>query len=420
MFREKKHLLLILFSFFISSYSFSQIVDGNPENGKTLFDANCTACHYSGPEEMKKIGPGLNSHILEEFSEEWLIKWIRNAPALTNSGDPLAIEVSEYDPSQMQAFTFLKDSQIKDILAYLEQDPTDFEKTGGTAGEEVSAEGVVDGDGESMELDFSTLITIIVVLSGVLILFILINNALRKGLNIEEGFVKGITRVIRDGVTIKILIVFFHIGLVYLLVLGWQSLSKIGITQNYQPDQPIAFSHVVHAGINNIDCNYCHQSARHGKHAGIPSVNVCMNCHSTISEGTNTGKEEIQKIYDAVCWDPIRLTYSDSINQKPCKPKAIEWVQIHSLPDLAYFNHSQHVVVGGLDCKDCHGAVDSMEVVYQQEKLTMGWCIDCHRNTDVNTDNPYYHLYDNLLEKYGVEKLKVEHIGGLECAKCHY
>ena len=130
MFREKKHLLLILFSFFISSYSFSQIVDGNPENGKTLFDANCTACHYSGPEEMKKIGPGLNSHILEEFSEEWLIKWTRNAPALTNSGDPLAIEVSEYDPSQHPAFTFLKDSQIKDILAYLEQDPTDFERKG--------------------------------------------------------------------------------------------------------------------------------------------------------------------------------------------------------------------------------------------------------------------------------------------------
>ena len=417
MFRKKPFFYLVLCIALISANSFAQSVEGDSENGKNLFGNNCTACHYSGPEEMRKIGPGLNSHVLEEFTEDWLIKWIRNAPALTASGDPLALEVSEYDPSQMQAFTFLQDSDIKDILAYLEQDPVDYEKSGGATEETEGSAELVDQK-TGLDLDLSSIIIIIVILSGALVLLIFINNALRKGLNIEEGFLKGIKRLLFSGPGIKILLVIFHVGLVYLLVMGWGSLSKIGIRQNYQPDQPIEFSHKVHAGINNIDCNYCHQSARHGKHAGIPSVNVCMNCHATINEGANTGTVEIQKIYDAVCWDPDLRQYITDVEF--CEPKAIEWIQIHSLPDLSYFNHSQHVVAGGLECQDCHGEIEEMDVVYQKEKLTMGWCIECHRNTDINTDNPYYHLYDDLLEKHDVENLKVEHIGGLECAKCHY
>ena len=415
----RKNILIysLLFFIHIVHFSFAQNIDGDPENGKTLFGNNCTACHYSGPEEMRKIGPGLGSHTLGEFTEDWLIKWIRNAPALTASGDPIALEISEYDPSQMQAFTFLQDSDIKDILAYLEQDPVDYAKSGGAV-EEIAGASEITDQKTGIDLNLQNIIIIIVILSGALVLLIFINNALRKGLNIEEGFFKGIKRLLFMSTTIKFLIVVFHIGLVSLLVVGWQSLSKIGIRQNYQPDQPIEFSHKVHAGVNNIDCNYCHQSARHGKHAGIPSVNVCMNCHATINEGTNTGTAEIQKIYDAVCWDPDLRQYITDTEE--CEPKAIEWIQIHSLPDLSYFNHSQHVVAGGLECHDCHGEIEEMDVVYQKEKLTMGWCIDCHRSTDINTDNPYYHLYDDLLEKHDVENLKVEHIGGLECAKCHY
>jgi len=418
MFRTKNLIYLLFFSSLISVFTFAQSVDGDPENGKSLFGNNCTACHYSGPEEMRKIGPGLHSHLLEKYTEDWLIKWIRNAPALTASGDPIALEASEYDPSQMQSFTYLQDSDIKDILAYLEQDPADYEKSGGSTEQLTVSSTDVGVQKNDSDLDFNTIITIIVILSGALVFLIFINNALRKGLNIEEGFFRGLKRLLFMGTTIKLLIVIFHVGLVCLLVMGWQSLSKIGIRQNYQPDQPIEFSHKVHAGMNNIDCNYCHQSARHGKHAGIPSVNVCMNCHMTINEGTNTGTKEIQKIYDAVCWDPdLRQYITDS---EECQPKAIEWIQIHSLPDLSYFNHSQHVVAGGVECQDCHGEIETMDVVYQKEKLTMGWCIECHRNTDINADNPYYHLYDDLLEKHDVENLKVEHIGGLECAKCHY
>ena len=418
MLRAKNSIYLFLIFLLTSLFSFSQIIEGNAENGKTLFGNNCTACHYSGPEEMRKIGPGLHSHLLEKYTEDWLIKWIRNAPALTASGDPIAIEASQYDPSQMQSFTYLSDSDIKDILAYVEQDPTDFEKSSGTVDEVALTSDDSSSLSSTKELDLTTILTIIVILSGALIFLIFINNALRKGLNIQEGFLKGIKRLLFMSTTIKFLIVVFHVGIVVLLVLGWQSLSKIGIRQNYQPDQPIEFSHKIHAGMNNIDCNYCHQSARHGKHAGIPSVNVCMNCHETIYEGTNSGTEEIQKIYDAVCWDPDLRQYITDTDE--CQPKAIEWIQIHSLPDLSYFNHSQHVVAGGIECQDCHGEIEEMDVVYQKEKLTMGWCIECHRNTDINLDNAYYHLYDDLLEKHDVENLKVEHIGGLECAKCHY
>ena len=196
----------------------------------------------------------------------------------------------------------------------------------------------------------------------------------------------------------------------------WNSLSGIGVTQNYQPEQPIAFSHKIHAGDNGIDCNYCHYTARLSKHAGIPSLNVCMNCHTYINEGTLTGKEEINKIYAAIGFDPNTRTYIPDYEQKP-----VEWIRIHNLPDLAYFNHSQHVNVAGVECQTCHGPIEEMDEVYQYSKLTMGWCINCHRETEVDTDNPYYHdLHKEWIDKYHGEEVTVDMIGGRECAKCHY
>jgi hypothetical protein len=190
-------------------------------------------------------------------------------------------------------------------------------------------------------------------------------------------------------------------------------LYSVGVAQGYMPTQPIAYSHKLHAGTYQINCNYCHTSVYKGKSANIPSANICMNCHNAIK----TESPEIAKIYEAIGWDPESRSYIEGYEQKP-----IEWVRIHNLPDLAYFNHSQHTNVGGIDCQTCHGPIQEMEVVYQYSTLTMGWCINCHRETEVNTaDNAYY---DKLVELHeeskAVGNLKVEDIGGLECSRCHY
>jgi Cytochrome c7 and related cytochrome c len=187
-------------------------------------------------------------------------------------------------------------------------------------------------------------------------------------------------------------------------------LYSVGVQQGYAPKQPIAFSHKLHAGAYEIDCNYCHTGAMKGKSATIPSVNICMNCHRAVK----TESPLIQKLWAAADWQPETLSFGP--NQKP-----IEWVRIHNLPDLAYFNHSQHVSVAGLECQTCHGPIQEMDVVKQYSLLTMGWCIDCHRKTDVNAKGNAY--YDKLVELHKAankEPMKVQDNGGLECAKCHY
>jgi hypothetical protein len=214
----------------------------------------------------------------------------------------------------------------------------------------------------------------------------------------------------------------FFMALVYYYFLG------IGVEQNYEPEQPIAFSHAVHAGENKVDCNYCHSTARHSAHSNIPSANVCMNCHKYIDGSeivdASTGQlkydgersPEIEKIYAAIGWDPDEVKYIENYETKP-----IKWKRIHNLPDLAYFNHAQHVNAGQVECQTCHGPVEEMEVMYQYSTLTMGWCINCHRETKVQTANGYYEGYDEkIMAKYHTEDITVEKIGGLECGKCHY
>jgi hypothetical protein len=204
---------------------------------------------------------------------------------------------------------------------------------------------------------------------------------------------------------------------ILVLKVAFDAMMGVGVTTNYMPEQPIAYSHKIHAGDNGIDCNYCHSGARNSKTAGIPSANVCMNCHTYISSGTNTGETEIAKIYDAIGFDVNTRSYIEGYEQKP-----IKWVRIHNLPDLAYFNHSQHVTVGKLECQECHGPVEEMDVVWQENDLTMGWCIDCHRETEVKMEgNDYYtSMHEKMKEKYAGEKITVDKIGGLECGKCHY
>jgi hypothetical protein len=192
---------------------------------------------------------------------------------------------------------------------------------------------------------------------------------------------------------------------------------RLGRQRGYQPTQPIKFSHQLHAGKHKIDCQYCHTSAAKGKASGIPSLNTCMNCHKAVVTGPTYGKEEIAKIYQAVGWDPEKKVYSGT-------PKPVEWVRIHNLPDHVYFNHSQHVVAGKVECQTCHGPVQTMSEVYQFAPLSMGWCVNCHRQTEVQfASNNYYSTYEKLhedLKNKKIDKVTVEKIGGTECAKCHY
>jgi len=181
----------------------------------------------------------------------------------------------------------------------------------------------------------------------------------------------------------------------------------IGRSQGYSPDQPVKFSHKIHAGQNGTECLYCHSSAESSKSAGIPSTGVCMNCHLIVRNGTRSGAFEIAKVIEA---------YE--------KGESIDWIRIHNLPDHAYFNHSQHVGVAGLDCQECHGPVQEMDRVTQISDLSMGWCINCHRQKEVSFhDNKFYEVYRDKMESMGkgeIDSVTVEMVGGTECMKCHY
>ena len=395
---------LIILLFAVSASVSAQ----NVEEGEKLYKANCTACHQI---DNKLIGPALRG-VSDKYSEEWLIKWIKNSAEMIAAGDPDAIAIwEEYNKSPMTAFPYFSDDDVKNILAYIEQAP---EKQAVVATTSVDGGAIVVEDQTSDYVILTIAIVLLLVIAGLW----KIKNTLKEvaGEESEDLFSSTITLVnaFFERKSLVTLTVFIILG--FGVNSAWNLMLGVGVTKGYAPEQPIAYSHKLHSGINGIDCNYCHHSARHGKSAAIPSANVCMNCHTYINEGPS-GKAEIQKIYDAVGFDPEKGQYIEGYEQKP-----IKWVRIHNLPDHAYFNHSQHVVAGGLECQDCHGAIEEMEVVEQHAELTMGWCIDCHRQTEVKVaDNDYYEeMHAKFKENHPGEAFNVEAIGGLECGKCHH
>ena len=376
--------------------------------GEKLFKQNCTACHMISSARL--VGPGLEG-VTEKYEKEWLIKWIRNSQALIKSGDERAIAIyEEYNKVAMASYDF-SDQEFSDLLAYLANPPAKEEVVAATASGQIVEEG----------MSTSTKLMILALVLVTLVFLIgSLKNSLKSALGqetetIPETLIAQYSLFISKNINVAFVCL---IAVIIIFKFTYDGLMGVGVTTNYAPAQPIAFSHKLHAGENGVDCNYCHTSARKSKHSGIPSANVCMNCHTYINEGqTDSGTKEIQKIYDALGFDPSTRTYIEGYEQKP-----IEWIRIHNLPDHAYFNHSQHVVAGGLECQECHGPVEEMDVLYQYSELTMGWCIDCHRDTEVKMEgNGYYtHLHEQLKEKYKGEKITVDKIGGLECAKCHY
>ncbi len=393
--------------FFILLNSFSAHAQ-SVEEGEKLYKANCTACHMI---DKKLIGPALEG-VNDKYSEEWLIKWIKNSAEMIASGDPQAVAIyEEYNKSPMTSFLHFSDEDVVNILAYIEAAPSMVEAVAASsAGGSVSA--IEDNTTDYILLTF--FLTLLLLIAGLW----KVKNMLKTAANESpKDLVESIISIVSAYLERTPLVVLT----VLLLAVGganaaWNIMTGVGVYQNYAPEQPIKFSHKLHAGDNQVDCNYCHSSARHSKHSGIPSASVCMNCHTYINEGPS-GTEEIQKIYDAVGFDPEKGQYIEGYEEKP-----IKWVRIHNLPDLAYFNHSQHVVAGGLECQDCHGPVEEMEVLAQHSELTMGWCINCHRETEVQTaDNDYYEeMHRKFKENHPDQKFTVEEIGGLECGKCHY
>jgi mono/diheme cytochrome c family protein len=385
------------------------------EEGKTLFNNNCTACHALSDEVL--VGPGLKG-VNQRRPMAWLVSWIKNSQKMIQSGDKYAVELyNKYNKTVMPSYDFT-DEQIMSVLQYIDQ-----QSTGGAAntvaggdkdsqlvpagGGAAVTPGAGGGGGSGISSQYFTIIigALLVILLLILLVLVLIVSLLGKFLN-EKKDLPAEDRELLDQRTDFKKIVNSNafkggVALIFLLIVGkvaTDSLLNIGISQGYAPKQPIAYSHKLHAGQYQIDCSYCHTTVYKAYSASIPSANICMNCHNAIQ----TNSPEIRKIYDAI------------ENDRP-----IEWIRVHNLPDFAYFNHAQHTNVGGVECQTCHGQIQNMEVVQQVSPLTMGWCIDCHRKTQVNTDGNQY--YDKLLALHNSkEPLRVANIGGLECSKCHY
>ncbi|QLE03106.1 c-type cytochrome [Galbibacter sp. BG1] len=413
--------LALLLSFTTSVYAQDE-ASGDPAAGKSLFNTYCAACHNL---DRNMTGPALRG-IGDKHEKEWLYKWIKNSQALIKSGDEEAVKLwEEYKPSVMTAFPQLSNEDIDNIIAYTMQPKEEKKADAATA-----QAGGEQAGGSSGGVGNEIILGALILVFGVLVVMLfLVNKTLRriaeangvvfpeqeKRLPLWKAFVQNQFLVLVSVVFLLLASAYFAYG--YFM--------QIGVDQGYQPIQPIHYSHRIHAGDNGIDCKYCHSSARTSKHSGIPSLNICMNCHKNIaevSEETATAeysKEfydgEIAKLYKAVGWDVEKQAYTG-------ETQPVEWVRIHNLPDFAYFNHSQHVTVGRIACQECHGPVQEMEVMYQHAPLTMGWCIDCHRKTNVKMEgNEYYKkIHEELSKKYGVEEVTAAQMGGIECAKCHY
>ena len=399
---------------------------GDAKAGESLFKANCASCHKL---YKKAVGPALHG-VTERREREWLYKWIKNSAALIASGDQQAVEIyNEYGQSNMNAFPQLTNTDIDNILAYTDTpkpEPVVAQVDGGG-----TQSGTVD-NGMTNNLILGALAIVLVLL---VVLLIVVNKTLKRfaeANGIQTDFVDENAPArtpiwkafVQNQFLVLVTAVFLLLASAYF---AYGALMSVGVDQGYAPVQPIHYSHRIHAGTNQIECKYCHSSAMKSKHSGIPSLNVCMNCHKSIAEvapetyqeGINEHgidyNKEIKKLYAATGWSEEEQAFVG-------EEQPVRWVRIHNLPDLAYFNHAQHVNAGNIACQTCHGPVQEMEVMYQYSPLTMGWCINCHRETNVDLQgNGYYEeIHRELSEKRGGRQLTIADLGGLECGKCHY
>jgi mono/diheme cytochrome c family protein len=397
---------------------FSASAQGDAAKGEAIFKAKCTTCHKIAD---RLIGPALGPQLTSETDDKWLIKWIQNNQALITAKDPKALKIyNEFNQSGMTVFADLSDADVTNIITYVRAEWKTEQANANKPGVQNAA---ATETGPSDVLIFGLIGVIIVAVIVILVLNKVIGTLekllLRRGEFVPEAEVVEVKAPVDRWALARKLVknkkfVFFVLFCVSIAGGSWTwvTMWNTNIHQGYQPVQPIKFPHDLHAGVMQINCQYCHSGAYKSKNASIPSLNICMNCHKVVK----TESPEIHKIYDALGYDPQTQKY-DSTKMRP-----MQWVRIHNLPDFAYFNHSQHVKVAGIRCQQCHGPIETMKEVYQYAPLTMKWCIQCHKRTEINIKgNAYYEKMEEvhkLLREGG--KVTEAMMGGIECGKCHY
>ncbi len=430
---------LLFFSLFLGSGQ--AYAEGNADNGKALFQNNCASCHHPVNRVTGPALKGAQERWAEAGEADLLYDWVKNAPALIASGkSKRAKDMEGFDPSAMTPQA-LSDQEIDDVFAYVEifvdETPTN---EGGLTPYQLDVPQEKSAGWTWKLILIGILLFVIFALAG-------ITRRLReasKDIDADED--QSYMEIAKDWLwrnkVLASLIALFVV-MFGLADIGWRA-AQIDVNEGYMPSQPVRFSHIVHANNHEIDCKYCHNSVEKSKHAGIPTVNVCMNCHRNIQKGSYTGTEEIAKIHKAAGFNAEANAYDG-------ESSPLVWNKVHNLPDHVYFNHSQHVKVGGIDCMQCHGDVKTYDLgkVAKVEDinalegnaegvpitpltrpvLTMGWCIECHNETGVDIgQNAYYEEIHKrlkskpeLLKKYMEDdKVSVRELGGWECAKCHY
>jgi len=462
-----KYCVLIAFSSLL--FVGNSIAAPTADAGKTLFQNYCASCHNKNMKD-DLTGPALGG-VQERWAaypREDLYAWVKNSQVLIKAGHPRALELwTKFKPTVMNSFPAMTPEDVESILLYVD---AQLIPKGPVAS--AGAKGSTTASGSSNKfvywILFGVLAIVVVILARVI-------GSLKHIVATSEGQTVPHGKTIIQQLTSKGVIGFLIFALV---VLGGYTTVNNGIAfgrqQGYQPDQPIKFSHETHAGVQGIDCQYCHDGARRSKHAVIPASNTCMNCHRAVKKGSEFGTQELTKIFVSIGYDPSTDQYIDNYDKlsndeikaiytrwiadnynkdnsltsidrkgertveeqwknietsltndlKENVSGPIEWTRIHMLPDHVYFNHSQHVTVGKIKCQQCHGKVEQMPDMYQYSPLSMGWCVNCHRETEVQfTGNDYYNTYKqyhDAISKGERSKVTVEDIGGLECQKCHY
>lgn len=413
--KKSRLLLFLIVPLFFTIHSSAQ------EDGRTLFQSNCAQCHNP----IKVItGPALKGVTERVPDQKLLHAWIHNNQQVLASGNTYFNNLfNQYGRTPMNVFPNLSDADIDAILKYVD-----------TYAEPMAKTNTSTNAPEPQQEDHTVLFGIVTFILAFFVGGLYLVNANLKRLADEKRGLPPSPHIPfyrnKQWIVFGVLVLF--------ILLGWwvvQAAIGLGRQQGYEPVQPIFFSHRIHAGLNQINCLYCHGNAWESKHATVPSPNICMNCHMAIDDyhgekltrpdGSRVDpNEEIHKLYSYTGWDPQKNAYTH-----PGKP--IEWIKIHNLPDLVYFSHAQHVRAGKVQCQTCHGPIQEMDEVKQFADLSMGWCINCHRTTrvdfpdsahGVHGNNFYlqYKTYIDDLKSGKIDSVTVENIGGTECQKCHY
>ncbi len=453
-FQSALRALTLMLSFAVLSPAFAGVWDeGDVANGESLFKANCASCHKITNEVL--AAPGL-AGIAERWdsSEEMLVQWIQNPQGAAATGDKYVKSLVErYVPTYgWMTAQAVSAADVADIMAYVQAAPPPV--TAGSAGPvcETIPDEPVSNEENSSAIWFLILFVLFVIIA-------VSAGSVKKSLENAKLESEGKEPLPEMSYAQSARAwAWRHLGWVSVaglfitavfITMAYKGAMEVGVYEGYYPEQPIKFYHSIHVCENEVDCQYCHSSASKSKHAGIPSTNVCMNCHKGIKNGSRWGTEELGKIYSAIGFNPETGQYIEDYVEEP-----IEWVKVHNLPDHVYFNHSQHVEVGGLQCQNCHGDVQTFKggriapveeinalvndypglIQLSKPTLTMGWCIECHNKAEVGVttdENGYYEeihnrLKDNMrgneeLRRYlEDEKVTVKDLGGWECSKCHY